>query len=229
VGDAAFQKKCLGKMKDVSQHGRTVLFVSHNMQTIETLCPNSVVFSNGNVVFADTSARCIQYYLEYAKPDLNRNGNHDLSDRTDRQGGGGVSIRDVSFINRNDELHSERIRTGDPICIKIRTEVAHPPATYSVGIGFFSASGSFLCGIKSDSVRDSFTSTDRTNVHYCHIDKFPLAPGEYTFNIIATGIQTTYDWVQDAGTFEVHPGDFYGRGKLPAEGRQGVMIDYSWH
>src|ERR1700726_2621507 len=50
VGDAEFQKKCLGKMKDVGDHGRTVLFVSHNMQAVRSLCPRALLLDGGQVV-----------------------------------------------------------------------------------------------------------------------------------------------------------------------------------
>jgi lipopolysaccharide transport system ATP-binding protein len=62
VGDAAFQKKCLGKMHDVSTGGRTVLFVSHNMAAIRTLCTRGVLLSNGEIAFAGDAERCIREY-----------------------------------------------------------------------------------------------------------------------------------------------------------------------
>ncbi len=65
VGDAEFQKKCLGKMKDVSvNEGRTVLFVSHNMAAIKTLCTNVVVLENGKVKFKGETAAAVGYYLK---------------------------------------------------------------------------------------------------------------------------------------------------------------------
>jgi lipopolysaccharide transport system ATP-binding protein len=68
VGDAEFQKKCLGKMKDVSGEGRTVLFVSHNMAAVETLCENSILLTNGEInIHSNTSDVLREYY------DLNQN------------------------------------------------------------------------------------------------------------------------------------------------------------
>jgi len=63
VGDAEFQKKCLGKMGDVAKGGRTVLFVSHNMGAIEALCPRSLQFDKGSLVFQGTSKTVISNYL----------------------------------------------------------------------------------------------------------------------------------------------------------------------
>ncbi len=63
VGDAQFQKKCLGKMKDVSKQGRTVLFVSHNMQAIQTLCKNTVLLENGKINDFGPTDKVVVNYL----------------------------------------------------------------------------------------------------------------------------------------------------------------------
>ena len=68
VGDAQFQKKCLGKMKDVGQQGRTVLFVSHNMSVIQTLCKRALVLSHGQVLMDQDSRTAVQAYLQDASP-----------------------------------------------------------------------------------------------------------------------------------------------------------------
>ena len=63
VGDVAFQKKCLGKMSEVSQGGRTVLFVSHNLAAVEALCRRGVVLDRGRLVFSGTAKDAVRYYL----------------------------------------------------------------------------------------------------------------------------------------------------------------------
>jgi lipopolysaccharide transport system ATP-binding protein len=63
VGDAQFQKKCLGKMKDVGKEGRTILFVSHNMSAVSSLCNKGIVLSGGKIDFSGTSHDAISAYL----------------------------------------------------------------------------------------------------------------------------------------------------------------------
>lgn len=63
VGDAEFQKKCLGKMKDVSRGGRTVLFVSHNLTAIKALCSRAILLENGNITIDDESDKVVNKYL----------------------------------------------------------------------------------------------------------------------------------------------------------------------
>ncbi len=64
VGDAEFQKKCLGKMQDMAESGRTVLFVSHHMQSIAALCTKGMFLSNGQVTYAGDVNTAIQHYLD---------------------------------------------------------------------------------------------------------------------------------------------------------------------
>lgn len=66
VGDAEFQKKCLGKMGDVASEGRTVLFVSHNMQAIQNLCKRTILLSSGKRVFDGPSEETVAHYLQYS-------------------------------------------------------------------------------------------------------------------------------------------------------------------
>jgi lipopolysaccharide transport system ATP-binding protein len=67
VGDAEFQKKCLGKMKEVAGHGRTVIFVSHNMSAVKSLCTKGIVIQNGEVKFQGTQLDAAEYYFNHTK------------------------------------------------------------------------------------------------------------------------------------------------------------------
>src|SRR6185312_2205334 len=66
VGDAAFQKKCLGKMGLVAREGRTLLFVSHNMAAVRSLCPRSIWLDKGQIVAAGETEQVVLDYLEQA-------------------------------------------------------------------------------------------------------------------------------------------------------------------
>lgn len=71
VGDMKFQQKCLGKMEDISsQKDRTILYVSHNMNTIRTMCKRCIVLSCGRVLFDGPTEEAIPYYLDTMDPDL---------------------------------------------------------------------------------------------------------------------------------------------------------------
>ena len=64
VGDAEFQKKCLGKMQDVAKHGRTVLFVSHNMEAVQNLCSRAILLKDGSIIGEGETAEIVHQYLQ---------------------------------------------------------------------------------------------------------------------------------------------------------------------
>ena len=96
VGDAEFQKKCLGKMEDVAKSGRTVLFVSHNMAAIESLCTRGIVLKSGVVQFEGTQSEAIARYAELTHVSTD----NDLLTRSDRMGNGDVRVTTIQVLNR---------------------------------------------------------------------------------------------------------------------------------
>src|SRR6185295_2126619 len=84
VGDAAFQKKCLGKMQTVSREGRTVLFVSHNLGAVRSLCDRGIALQHGAIAVDEPVAQAVAAYLAT----LEAASSYDVLERTDRQGKG---------------------------------------------------------------------------------------------------------------------------------------------
>src|SRR2546425_2805060 len=98
VGDAAFQKKCLGAMRELSDGGRTVVFVSHNMAAIENLCKRTIWIANGNVMQDGNTRDVIRAYLnsfDTAK------GTVDLAAIAGRKGTGAVRLLRLEFVNED--------------------------------------------------------------------------------------------------------------------------------
>lgn len=71
VGDAEFQKKCLGKMKDVSNQGRTVIFVSHNLVAVKSLCQRGILMERGGITFNGTADEAVEHYIKANAAQLN--------------------------------------------------------------------------------------------------------------------------------------------------------------
>ncbi len=95
VGDAEFQKKCLGKMGDVSKgEGRTVLFVSHNMASVKTLCNNGILLKNGLVDYAGDVDSCVSYYLGESSGQTENERTLDLGNEI-------IQIRTIKVLNPN--------------------------------------------------------------------------------------------------------------------------------
>lgn len=98
VGDIAFQKKCLGKMKDVAGQGRTVLFVSHNMQAVRTLCTSAMLLTNGTVMDIGNTESIIDQYKKSMR-EQSFSENSDISNAKNRRGSGAWRYSDIRILN----------------------------------------------------------------------------------------------------------------------------------
>jgi lipopolysaccharide transport system ATP-binding protein len=121
VGDLAFQKKCLGKMENVAHEGRTILFVSHNMQMVDALCPRSIMLQNGEVVADGPTKDVVTLYHESLR-EVKVELTVALDNHAYRRGSGAVRF---SGITVRDSAGSERHRfhTGEPVRFDIAYEV----------------------------------------------------------------------------------------------------------
>lgn len=121
VGDIAFQKKCLGKMEDVASHGRTVLFVSHNMQTIRTLCPRSILLTSGRMISDAPTEKSLSIYNQCLR-DVKINDETSVNDETYRRGEGSIRFTSVTVqdINGNERFNFEM---GETIRFKMSYRV----------------------------------------------------------------------------------------------------------
>ena len=104
VGDAQFQKKCLGKMEDVGKEGRTVIFVSHNMGVVQTLCTRGIFLKQGTVYADDTASNVVSIYLQT----LENTESQNLLERTERRGRG--LIRLLQKDRKSTRLNSSHVK-----------------------------------------------------------------------------------------------------------------------
>lgn len=124
VGDAEFQKKCLGKMDEVSKSGRTVLFVSHHMGTIAQLCRKVLVLDKGKVLtYANNAIEGIDQYLK-----LNRNNPNYINDGDKHEV---ITVKKISVTNLNGEILSD-FTNKDEIIIDFELEYEQIPANTSL-------------------------------------------------------------------------------------------------
>ena len=110
VGDAEFQKKCLGKMGDVAVEGRTVLFVSHNMNAINTLCSKCAWINAGKLEEIDETANVIHGYLHSSHKE-SQSGVINLDNWTDRYGDGQATLISAKLIDQNGKISTQFLRT----------------------------------------------------------------------------------------------------------------------
>ena len=117
VGDAEFQKKCLGKMGDVAKEGRTVLFVSHNMGAVKELCSRTILLLDGLLNISGSPQMVVQKYLQGSKLDLNLN----LSQVVRRKGFFQVFVTSASMVNPAGD-NTTRINFSSNMQVKVVVE-----------------------------------------------------------------------------------------------------------
>ena len=227
VGDAAFQKKCLGKMSEVANEGRTVLFVSHNMAAVASLCTKGMLLNFGQVVTIGDVSDVINAYMDMGA----EASKIPLGERTDRRGNGRLRFTNISFLNERGEETGAAI-SGGPLTIILDYETNDGKKVRDVDayIAFYGSFGELLFVTHVRVARGAFEEVPPKGKMVCHIDKFPLVSGYYRYSI-EVGVAPDYlmDGIDDAGNLYVEPGDFYGTGYLPLRQHQkAVMVEHMW-
>lgn len=224
VGDAEFQKKCIGKMKDVSGEGRTVLFVSHNMAAIQNLCDRGIYLKQGQV---QTTGPVDAVLSEYLKASMH-NQQIDLADRKDRGGNGAIRFESVALTDMNDRA-LQALQCGEPGKIKIRFSRKDNANlnSFHVAMGVNDEFGQRLAQFSTEVAAEGFSNVTGDTIEIT-IPKIPFRQGSYSFVLYSKVNGEIADWIQEAGTFEVENGDFFNTGKMPPEGQGQIFIQHSF-
>ncbi|MBN9600223.1 MAG: ATP-binding cassette domain-containing protein [Afipia sp.] len=166
VGDAAFQRKCLGKMGEVARQGRTVLFVSHNMNAIERLCGRAIVLQQGSVSHLgdDVSAAIAVYLRESARQDSSQSGQ--LSWRSSTGQGSSkvdhIRIDEMSLDQpaRNTSEHAIELSNDSPIRVTLSGEIIESSPALNLGMALYTSEGELLFwSCTTDSAEESWPSS----------------------------------------------------------------------
>jgi lipopolysaccharide transport system ATP-binding protein len=228
VGDIAFQKKCLGKMDDVARGGRTVIFVSHQLETLSSLCPTCLLLEHGRLVARDSTKVVIDRYLASQEKLMSQR----LADRADHMGSQRLRFTDTWI----EDMRGQRLlsaMSGQGMKLVVRYELAPGQRLRRPGISFalYTQRGApvtrlFSAVTTTEGFDDELPPQGRFE---CLIPRLPLNKGAYVYNVMAeTGPEAeAEDLVLGAGCFTVEPGDFYGTGKM-IEPKFPVLTEHSW-
>jgi len=192
VGDAEFQKKCLGKMGAVAQGGRTVLFVSHNMAALKALCPNSLWLENGKLKKQAETSQIIKEYTAFShQPQKN-------SDWLHKAGTLEVSIFDISLAGHSASQSAE-VNFGEEVNIHVKITAKENANDVSLFLLFKSAAGEYLVSPFQSDTSEKFNikAQETRNIEV----KFTpyLLPGSYSIDVgIFDRYYHFYDWIESA-------------------------------
>jgi lipopolysaccharide transport system ATP-binding protein len=227
VGDADFQKKCLGKMNTVSKEGRTVLFVSHNMAAIANLCTKAILLQEGRVVLIGNTTEVINSYVGQAS----NLAKIQLSSRKDRKGTGNIRVIAIEFLNQDKNFVANGI-SGKELAIRMRYKAMD-------GRAFKSCRASIAVTRNQQLYFNLSTELVETKQLILsgegHIDfiipEVPLSESTYMIHTYIESKNEIMDWVSDAAEMRIIDGDYYGTGKnYPSawRGGMGVLVKFSW-
>ena len=205
VGDAEFQKKAIGKMKDVSKgEGRTVLFVSHNMTSVKQLCKNGILLENGKVAYSGTAEETIDKYLAVNFEEVNI----PLLQRKDRQGNGKIRFSNVLFKNINGDVVDSAF-VGTYLKIEVHFQINDPTIDFSKAIlacNLTDSYGTLITAWVSDELQHDF-STLKDGEFSLEIPMLNVRPQTYNvwlqFSIGSTAPQDFCDMIHPAAQLTV--------------------------
>jgi len=224
VGDLEFQKKCLGKMQDVTAEGRTVLFVSHNMAAVQQLCQRGLLLHEGKLTFCGSVADTIRNYLGHVKTLTST----ELAKRKDRMGSQWLKFTRV-VIYDSDGNEINRVMSGQDICVRLYYESKKEMKNTLVFVSFNLRNDQGVLLTNMNSIDSGFSRLDiyRAGYFECQWPKFNLRVGDYDCNLFCSVNGEIVDWMQSAFIINVEDGNFFRTGKLV--GAQGeILIDHAW-
>ena len=217
VGDMAFQKKCLGKMSEVSQGGRTVIFVSHNMAAVQNLCQRGVVLSNGQLLFNGGAEEAIQQYLHSVAGAAAQGHIIDLASapRIAKKVRPRV-LEKMEFYTDGDIPMPGTMPMGAGLKMRVHFNFPEPVEDFDVGIGFDNVYGQrvFTAHSSFEPQRDSGTHQG-PETFVCNIPSLTLVPGEYVLRVWLDVNRREVDLVSEAARLQVIESDYYGTGRVP--------------
>jgi lipopolysaccharide transport system ATP-binding protein len=221
VGDVEFQKKCLGKMQDITKgEGRTILFVSHNLAAVENFCEKSILIEKGKLkMFGQTNA-IIQEYLN----SVSLNGTVKLKDNTERKGNGQLRFIDYTFEQSNKICDSNLEALVDlQIKIEFKVEDIENVKNIKIDLGINDMYEQRIALLSTDLI---IHNTKNSSVVFL-IKDFPLAPGSYNCTLFSTVNGEIADWVSNIMQFNVLEKDYYKTGKIIVNNMSKTLLNYS--
>ena len=226
VGDASFQKKCLSKLEAVSKSGRTVLVVSHALPVIQTKCQSCLWLDQGRLRQAGKTADVLANFVKT----LNVLQSMSLEERNDRVGTGAVRFIRVGLQDsQGNDIPS--LVTGENAAIVLHLVNTTGRRLHNVDICFYlEDSGNNRLTSLMNHVLDQAADVvepGKQTVTF-KIPRLPLLEGRYHYSLACAVNGTLADSVQNAGTFHVEGGDFYGSGKPLSAEHGAFLLDYTF-
>jgi lipopolysaccharide transport system ATP-binding protein len=226
VGDAAFQKKCLGKMGEVAKGGRTVLFVSHNMATLTALCTRAVMLRGGQKVTDGPVEQVVQHYLA----DMSERARISAAERTDRGGTGEVVTTNIEVLDPEARPLKEAI-SGQAVKLRLHYRCKDGGSFRNcLAVLVVRFNDQVVFTLSTSVARREPLSLRGEGFIDFEIEELPLAGGTYTVGALIQLEDRAADVLFGAIEMEVIDGDFFGTGRVrptPGWSDPGALVRHS--
>ena len=208
VGDIAFQKKCLGRMEEVSKAGRTVLMVSHNMIAVKELCRRSILLSDSTIEYDGLTEDTVTHYQETI---IKLIQDTETKSRVDRIGDGTVRINAITIT---DEMGSPYITTGSRLRISIGYNSRGSLFNQHFLIGIYDQNNVGVLFFDSSTSSTLPETLPSKGFITCLTESIPLTPRRYFLNIAIKKTDLIHaDYIKHAAYFDVLTDNTYGSTK----------------
>jgi lipopolysaccharide transport system ATP-binding protein len=224
VGDAEFQRRCIGKMEDIAKSGRTVLLVTHNLATIQNLCSHGIVLKTGEVVAQGEIEQAVQCYLNEA---IESNGAADLGS-VPRGRGLKAVIRRIELSDQDGRL-TNAFPTGAAVRARISYQHEAPLRLPFFGLTVETVTGTKVFWFQTRLQDPGFpTELPASGCVTCDIPSLPLVPGTYFVSAGCGAGVSLLDRLHRVVRLEITERDVFGTGKLPTAKESLIVAGASW-
>jgi lipopolysaccharide transport system ATP-binding protein len=228
VGDAEFQKKCLGKMQSAAGNGRTVLFVSHNMAAVQNLCSHGLVLTGGGLEFHGPVSEAIDCYLAPSSKTSSRRGTESVQGR--RPSWAKPYIVGARLLDGSgNEKRAFNLGSGVVVEMSVNCPpgaiLRRPVMGLVVNHSRFGAVGGVNMRMTG---HDEYRNSHEKLRLRCQLQDLPFLQGDYSLDLWLGDGKVDVDSLEGALRFQLRPTDVYGSGKLPFEHLGVAFLKAQW-
>lgn len=224
VGDADFQKRCMGKMGEVSRsEGRAVVFVSHNLSAVRSLCSSAIYLRQGALAYSGTADEAINHYLAY----LNAGANCAFDDNPDRSGNGSIRLTSARALDHQGNP-STTMAAGEAMTVEF--DYANLTGVKKASLRFTISNQAGVAVTHIHTSLTNFVTPDlpAEGTFACTIPCLPLPMGSYRVAVMAEAQGETADLIPNALVFDVVRSVFYEAPATPDYSICACMVHHSW-
>ncbi len=180
VGDEAFQRKCMERIAQFREEGRTIILVSHSAQQVAELCDRGIVLSNGKVVYDGDTNEAIGALRDVLN---GRRAGEGPPKETTRP----IEVKHIELLDADGVL-TESVRAGDPLTVRVHVDALHPIARWEIGFSMDTPLGHMVLASNTDVLGVELDPIDGPTSVDLHIEHVHFGAGQYFVNANVAGV-----------------------------------------